>query len=154
MIKMKIKPCLSMKQLSSRALFRGELVSCSSRLHAVSHILHLQHTSLNMPRLQMKYYLKNNFFQHLPSSAPHANLDWGGSNTSTAPSPSVFLPIKAKPTSIISLVLTQWPSKSNKDLAKQIISSRKHLWQGNFHPPALASWQVGWKQLCLHGRYV
>lgn len=57
---MKTKPCLSMKQLSERSppFQRG----AGQLLHAVFHILDLQHTSLKMPRLQMKYYLKNNIF--------------------------------------------------------------------------------------------
>lgn len=49
-----------MKQLSERSppFQRG----AGQLLHAVFHILDLQHTSLKMPRLQMKYYLKNNIF--------------------------------------------------------------------------------------------
>lgn len=81
-----------MEEFSSAALFWGDLVSCSSRLHATSHILNLQPIKLDMHMLPMKYYLQNDFFQDLPSLV---NLDHGGNNTSVNASPRVFSPIKA-----------------------------------------------------------
>lgn len=110
-----------MKQLSSTALSRGELVSCSGRLHAVCHILNLQHTSLNMPMLQIKDYLQNNFFSPFAKlcSTRKLGLRWQ-QHINCFLRQDVFAH-KGKLAPIIPLALTHGQSKIVNYLAKQII---------------------------------